>query len=510
MKKSTQKGIKKLAAFSIALAFGFFNFSATYAVDTVYKEVIPLKYEYASKFQDGLAVVMRDGKVGFIDKTGKEVLTPYLFVWFNEGMAVIKQTNEVTKYGYLDKTGEPAIQPQYDSADDFSEGLAIVSKSERKFYIDKTGKEIISVQYDEAKGFKDDRALVGNRNTGKYGYIDKTGKTVIPLKYDDADDFSEGMAAVGIDGKNGYVDKSGKEVIELKYDYVNKFSDGLALVGIGEKQCYYIDKAGKEVIKVPDKYIYAGRFSEGMALVAIQDKDGEKYGYIDKSGKEVISCKYQADFIMGLSDFKEGLAQVAVEGKCGYIDKTGKVVVPFEYDIAYNFKEGMAPVSKNGKWGFITVNQSNTISSVEPDGIKAVKTSANVLVDGKTVEFDAYNINGSNYFKLRDVAFIFKGTAKKFNVSWDAISKSVSLKTGKEYIKVGGEMAKTDEAQKTALKSDVKVTIDGKEAKIEAYNIGGNNYFKLRDLGKEIRFGVDWNKDTNSIAVNTKKGYSEK
>ena len=41
-----------------------------------------------------------------------------------------------------------------------------------------------------------------------------------------------------------------------------------------------------------------------------------------------------------------------------------------------------------------------------------------------------------------------------------------------------------------------------------AYNIGGNNYFKLRDIGEAFDFGVDWDQDAQTISINTGKGYT--
>ena len=43
-----------------------------------------------------------------------------------------------------------------------------------------------------------------------------------------------------------------------------------------------------------------------------------------------------------------------------------------------------------------------------------------MYADGKEVQFEAYNINGSNYFKLRDVAYAMNGTSKQFDVRWNS------------------------------------------------------------------------------------------
>ena len=244
--------------------------------------IIPLKYDFAAPFSEGLASVKLNGKWGFIDKTGKEV-----------------------------------IPLKYDAAGDFSEGLVDVRLNgilNGKFsFIDKTGKEAIPLKYDDAGSFSEGLAVVriGSRYGGKYGYIDKTGKEVIPLKYDDACGFSEGLANVKLNGRYGFIDKTSKEVIPLKYDAAGNFSDGLARVKLNGKWGY-VDKTGKEVI--PLKYDDAWLFSEGLASVKLNGK----WGFIDKTGKEVISLKYDYAY-----PFNGGKATIELNEEWFYIDKNG-------------------------------------------------------------------------------------------------------------------------------------------------------------------------------------------
>jgi len=46
------------------------------------------------------------------------------------------------KYGYIDKTGKIVIEPKFDNAWSFSEGLARVKIDDKDGYIDKTGKYV--------------------------------------------------------------------------------------------------------------------------------------------------------------------------------------------------------------------------------------------------------------------------------------------------------------------------------------------------------------------------------
>ncbi len=57
--------------------------------------------------------------------------------------------------------------------------------------------------------------------------------------------------------------------------------------------------------------------------------------------------------------------------------------------------------------------------------------------------------------------------------------------------------------------SSQKVTLDGQVVSLEGYNINGNNYFKLRDLGKAMDFGVTWDNDSRTVEIDSSTGYVE-
>ena len=124
--------------------------------------------------------------------------------------------------------------------------------------------------------------------------------------------------------------------------------------------------------------------------------------------------------------------------------------------------------------------------------VNASPTSSTVLVNGKNVAFDAYNIGGNNYFKLRDLASTLNGTPKQFEVGYDDATKAITLTSGKPYTRVGGEMEGKGSGNKEASPTSSRIYMDGKEVQFTAYNIGGNNYFKLRDISEAFDFGVEW------------------
>ena len=62
----------------------------------------------------------------------------------------------------------------------------------------------------------------------------------------------------------------------------------------------------------------------------------------------------------------------------------------------------------------------------------------------------------------------------------------------------------TPAGNKAASLTNASVYLDGRPLNLTAYSIGGNNYFKLRDLGDALGFGVDWNADTMTMILTVK------
>ena len=147
---------------------------------------------------------------------------------------------------------------------------------------------------------------------------------------------------------------------------------------------------------------------------------------------------------------------------------------------------------------------------VPANTVTAIPTSSKVVVDGANVSFEAYNINGNNYFKLRDLAKVLSGSEKQFEVGWDSIANAIQLTSNKGYTTVGGELALSGNTQnRSGAATTSKLYVDGQIVNLTAYNIGNNNYFKLRDIGKTFNFGVEWNEQLQTIAIITANGYTE-
>jgi hypothetical protein len=183
-------------------------------------------------------------------------------------------------HGYLDASGAELIPASCDSAESFSEGVAVVRRGatwvERPYayerpglriaesvtwtlsgggygYVARDGSMAIDCVFGHARRFAAGRApvYVGGAwrdeplerdgvtmiahvlRGGHYGFIDPTGRTVIDAAWEDAHPFSGGLARVLMKGRWGYIDRSGDVRITPHFTEACDFEGGLARVGIG-------------------------------------------------------------------------------------------------------------------------------------------------------------------------------------------------------------------------------------------------------------------------------------
>lgn len=338
LRPASDGGMVKAVKYGEDGKYGLFNTAGELITTFIYDKI-----DIVPDGTDNMAKAFKDGKYGFIDGTGKEVI-PCIYLGaenFSEGLAAVQTDG---KWGFVNKMGEPVIPFIYDAAVEFNDGLArVYTKAKGIQYINKEGHIVISNFYSGgvyiSNDFREGLAPVmipedpSSKNTFfiggvglKSGYMNKNGK-ISPFIYDSQDVvviIGEGIIKVKKDGKSGLMNSNLEEFVPCIYDDISPFSEGLALVV----------------------------------------KDGKK-GYIDRTGKLIIPCIY--DFAY---DFKDGLAGVLYDKKFRYIDNTGKTIIDpfFEANSSGFFSEGVAWVQLNGKYGII----ENPIKDT------AVPTSSNV------------------------------------------------------------------------------------------------------------------------------------
>lgn len=293
--------------------------------------------------------LFRNGKVGAIDKKGNLIVP----VEFDSVDIISESTFAVSKDGKYGIHGiNNLITPlQFDYIADSLEGPTRVKKEGKWGYLDGFN-SLMLVDYDEADDFSEGLAVVGNYNTKgpvsqkdesiRLGCINTIGEEVIPLHYQDIRAFKEGLAPVKLNGKWGVIDFQENQIVPFEYDAISNFKDGYAIVAMTNP-----DTVGSSVI--PDQ------ISDDVVEYSLSDdKDGElyidsftsrdnsemKFGIIDRQGNLVLPLGYD-----NVTHVSEGVIGVKNDDKWGFVSQQGKLVIFYQFDQIFPpFKEGIIQV----------------------------------------------------------------------------------------------------------------------------------------------------------------------
>lgn len=159
--------------------------------------------------------------VGFINWEG-EILFPPRYHWmtdFYEGVAGYcdQADDTVAPFGLVRLSGDVVVPATYYSLSNFENGLARAGKSQREFgFIDPSGSWAIEPEYQQALPFSDGLACVTVR--GRKGFINLKGEMVIEPRFDRQASFHDGLASVEYEGKRAYIDKNGDIVWEARVE----------------------------------------------------------------------------------------------------------------------------------------------------------------------------------------------------------------------------------------------------------------------------------------------------
>ena len=185
------------------------------------------EYDFVYTSQDNMVYLKKDNKKGLADKYGNNLLpTEYRedYHQFNEGLMIVEKDK---KFGFVNDKGEMVIPLIYDGADEFSEGLAPVLKDWKWGFINIRGDTIIDFKFvGVMMPFRDGYASYGKRNfssgghytTDMWGLIDKKGNIIVSNKYNSASPGYNGNFIVEKDEKKILINEREEVITLLKYE----------------------------------------------------------------------------------------------------------------------------------------------------------------------------------------------------------------------------------------------------------------------------------------------------
>lgn len=162
-------------------------------------------------------------------------------------------------------------------------------------------------------------------------------------------------------------------------------------------------------------------------------------------------------------------------------------------------------------FGISNITPPEILNGDDTNTVEAIRSNQRLTIDGVEVECEKYAINGNNYFKLRDLAYLLNGSGSSFGLWWNESKRSVMININAPYYPDGSELTQGGPSSGTgtvkATVSNQPVIINGiTHNELTVYTIHGNNFFKLRELGDVLGFGVDWEDSTRTVKISTALG----
>jgi hypothetical protein len=228
------------------------------------------------------------------------------------------------KFGYIDKSGKYVITPRFIAANSFHEGLALVRVEKVFRFIDVAGNFAFQGSYDKANSFSCGKAVCA---------YNKTEQDTAGMSWHKSNTMIINRKGEIISGMLGFL-------------IVNDFHENIAtIIDLGQ---YIMTSRGANffdsTFNVMSKTFVqeTGYFSEGLAPFKINDL----WGFVDTKLNIIVQPKYQNAY-----SFSCGLAPVKKDGEWGYINRNDTFIIKPQFDTCFQFMNGLA-YAKSSENGF--------------------------------------------------------------------------------------------------------------------------------------------------------------
>ena len=364
------------------------------------------------------------------------------------------------KIGYVDQDGNEVIKCQYESAQPFNDGIAIVTKGGKSGIIDTKGTVLLPLKYTQIFAWNKNLYLI---KSGKLmGLANHEGKVVLPAKYSlisRPNCYGKALIALGgkatpinkktymAKAKYGIINVNGDILVEAKYKGLYEFAfDGKNLTQLHEgKTLSFSNHITTDTLITDCSYLGFSGNSFGSNNAGIMDGNGKE---ILKPGLYNIVMQPQSGMVRYYNTTKK-------QTICGYHNlNTGKGFEAAKFDSKFldinfwthgDFIGDIAPVN-GSSWSFIN-NSGTTVrtgySSLKhsiASGLWAAKNNT-----GTWDVFDDYNRDVASLSGYEEIEFpSFKEDKQIFSVKKDGkfgcITRSGDIKVPFEFEKAYGNI----------------------------------------------------------------------
>ncbi|MGG9971841.1 WG repeat-containing protein [Ferruginibacter sp. SUN002] len=245
---------------------------------------------FKNKFENNKEIIANTGKWGFIDGTGKEVI-PLQYQkagGFKNGLAKVMLND---KWGFINPQGKFVVQPMYTFIDNFEDNIAIcnigaATKNKYSFFsldyeggkwgaVDRSGKLIIPTIYDKLYYLSDHKFFSVTKNNLR-GILSQTGTVILPVTYTELFIRNKDCFIVKQNNKYGVVNRSNQTIVPFEYNAIPKqdfTTNFLSLVK--DDKTFKFELSGKALPTVVSPEPHESNFQKALAAAANSKQRGE-------------------------------------------------------------------------------------------------------------------------------------------------------------------------------------------------------------------------------------------
>jgi hypothetical protein len=384
-----------ISLFNKESVLGFSDFKSLFNYpdyDYGLKHIFDLEVDGNDQADDEVEHFEMNGLWGLKDAKGRVLVEPIyeeFYGFAGENLAVIFKDE---KYGFINKSGKIHIDLVYQDAFDFEGGRAVVKLGGKYGLINVQNVVTAPFEFDEIISL-DDEGNFTARKDDKWGVIDSEGKTILKFDFEKCIEDGNGYFHSAISGKRNRIifNRHLKYIGEFPVSAIEDLGEGYLLINPHKDSnyCMLFGRDGAMLEKGFERIIRQTNFPNALII-----RKAKKYGVLGLQQQRVIlSYEYEAltdllayrnqkttDFILAQKESRKGVFD-------GNSENPNWVIPLDDYQDIIWLNEDCFAVQKVGKWRISNISE-NWYSEYEFDAV-----SRKIAVCGF-----AYAFKGSEVF----------------------------------------------------------------------------------------------------------------
>ena len=131
---------------------------------------------------------------------------------------------------------------------------------------------------------------------------------------------------------------------------------------------------------------------------------------------------------------------------------------------------------------------------------KAAPTHLPVIVNDNEFQVGAYNLRGSDYFDISDIAYMLRNTPAQFGIDFDYADDMILL-TDSDTNFAAHELSNVGEDRSWAVPTSAIIRLNNNELSVYGYEIQERHFFSFSDISDALGFYIDTDYDNDAISI---------